>query len=115
MKPIINLNHGNQTRKFLKLLPILREELEKESDVVTRKGLPYIETSQALDKVVGTCFGTELLPNYEENIEDFREAYTALKISITHNVIFVFEFIFEWNIFLGAYYLRASGAVSEQC
>ena len=53
------------------MLPNMKKELEKESDLVVNNGLPYLDTFQALDKVVESCFGTVLLPEYEENVESF--------------------------------------------
>ena len=44
------------------MLPNMKKELEKESDLVVNNGLPYLDTFQALDKVVESCFGTVLLP-----------------------------------------------------
>ena len=77
---------GNQSRKFLKSVPMLETLLMLEGPQEIRKGVPYIKVLSLFDKVVDTCFGMTLKPKYEEAILAFKEAYMELGVSITPKV-----------------------------
>ena len=64
----------------------MKEVLLKESEEVIRRGLPYVETFEALNMVVTSCFGSLLKPDFEESIKVFKEKYLALEITITPKV-----------------------------
>ena len=64
---------GNQSRKFLKSVPMLETLLMSEGPQEIRKGVPYIKVLSLFDKVVDTCFGMTLKPKYEEAILAFKE------------------------------------------
>ena len=70
---------GNASRKFLKCLDSLELELSKYSAGSYMKGLPYIRVLRAFDKIVSTCFGTELLPGWTHYLAEFTESYRALR------------------------------------
>ena len=42
----------------------------------------YIKALRQFDRVVHSCFGQTLQPNYDVNIEEFMDTYRALQISI---------------------------------
>ena len=54
-------------------------------DVIIR-GLPYIETFRAFDKVVKMCFGVVLQPGYESAIDSFKNSYMNLNLTVTPKV-----------------------------
>ena len=79
-------SQGNQCRKFLKLIDKLEGELMMQSGDVIIRGLPYIETFRAFDKVVKMCFGVVLQPGYESAIDSFKNSYMNLNLTVTPKV-----------------------------
>ena len=83
---------GNASRKLLKCLDSLELELGKYSAAVYITGLPYIRALRDFDKVVHTCFGSNLLQGWQQHLAEFTESYKALRsrndrpISITPKV-----------------------------
>ena len=87
---------GNQSRSFLKKIPILEDHLKTQSTQVVKNGLPYLAAFRAFDKVVSGCFGLDLDPEYTNYITNFEEAYSALGISITPKVHIITQHIEEF-------------------
>ena len=56
-------------------------------DVIIR-GLPYIETFRAFDKVVKMCFGVVLQPGYESAID----SYMNLNLTVTPKVARIYYY-----------------------
>ena len=77
---------GNQSRKFLKSVPMLETLLMSEGPQEISKGVPYIKVLRLFDNVVDTCFGMALKPKYDEAILAFKEAYMEQGVSITPKV-----------------------------
>ena len=77
---------GNQSRKFLKSVPMLETLLMSEGPQEISKGVPYIMMLSLFDKVVETCFCMTLKPEYEDAILAFKKAYMELGVSITPTV-----------------------------
>ena len=86
---------GNQSRSFLKKIDLLEAHLLKQPSKVADNGLPYIKAFRALDKVVNACFGVDLNPEYKNFIEEFREAYLDLGVSISPKVHIIFQHVVE--------------------
>ena len=63
---------GNECRKMLK------PTANGLSEVVQ----PYADLFIQFDKVVKSCFGNELIPDYKEHIETFAKMYTELGLSV---------------------------------
>ena len=79
---------GNQARKFLKRVDSLEAALRKESSMAMVEGLPYIAVFRAFNKVVESCFGMQLAPDYKTCISNFSLLYRELGISVTPKVRF---------------------------
>ena len=78
----------------------------KESDDVVLRGLPYVDTFRAFDRVVTMCFGVNLIPGYEAAIQRFKSSYLNLEISVTPKVKYVIEgaiysFLKKWQLVTG--------------
>ena len=58
----------------------------KESNKSIVEGLPYIAVLRAFNRVVESCFGMQLAPNYKEHIARFSLLYRELEISVTPKV-----------------------------
>ena len=87
---------GNQSRMFLKKIDCLEEHLKTMPAEVVKNGIPYLTTFRTLDKVVASCFGVDLDPEYSENIKNFKDAYEKLGISITPKVHIIFQHVVEF-------------------
>ena len=77
---------GNQARKFLKNVDKLEREVMKLDMETSISALPFVQALRLFDKVVSSCFGQILDPEYETNIRDFSEQYRSLGISVTPKV-----------------------------
>ena len=80
--------NGNDSRMLLKNF----SSVEESSPSV--KG--YIDTFNSFNEVVKSCYGTEMLPDYEEKIKQFRISYKQLKINVTPKVHAVFHHVGEF-------------------
>ena len=88
---------GNDSRKLLKNVSILAEIAPNPSDNVKN----YIEAFKSFDKVVASCFGKKLFPDYVEKINDFKVKYNRLKINVTPKIHAVFHHVSEFCQFTG--------------
>ena len=79
---------GNQSKQFLDKVDLLESKLMLESPQEIINGLPFIAAIRAFRKVVDSCFGMVLDPNYLTLIAQFRKLYIELEISITPKVQF---------------------------
>ena len=64
----------------------LEEELELAGEDILSRGLPFIKAFKEFDKVVSSCFGLTLDPSFETHLQEFKESYTELDISVTIKV-----------------------------
>lgn len=74
---------GNSCKKLLDNIDILRG---KQNLAL----LKYVKAFDDFKKVVSACFGKDLDQNYTECIEDFKESYLSLGVSVTPKVHAVF-------------------------
>ena len=59
-------------------------------------GMKYTRAITKFENVVTLCFGTSPQPGYEEAIQDFKEAYMDLGITVTPKLLFSYMLrIFE--------------------
>ena len=72
---------GNSTRKLLKSMDSLELELDKVSEEVYMKGLPFTRALRSFDQVVHSCFGPILLEGWREHIAEFSSCYKDLTSS----------------------------------
>ena len=79
--------YGIQSRKFLKCIPQLETLLLSEGPEEISKGMPLIKVLSLFDRVVETCFGMTLKPEYQEAILAFKEAYMELGVTVTPKVL----------------------------
>ena len=77
---------GNQSRQFLKKIDILQQTLEQESDDVILNGLPFIQAFRTFSGVVDSCFGVELKSGFGVKIQEFKNCYLSLGITVTPKV-----------------------------
>ena len=70
----------------MKRVDSLEVALMKESNKSIVEGLPYIAVLRAFNRVVESCFGMQLAPNYKEHIARFSLLYRELEISVTPKV-----------------------------
>ena len=77
--------------------------------------LSYVTCLRSLDKVVKTCFGQDLDPNFEAIIQEFRINYLDLDIPITPKIHGIFYHVPEFcrisNSGLALFSEQASEAV----
>ena len=81
-----NSFEGNQARKLLQRVDKLERDVKNLNFETAAKALPFVETLRQLDKVVTSCFGQTLDPDYEIHIAAFSRQYRTLDISITPKV-----------------------------
>ena len=81
-----NSFEGNQARKLLQRVDKLERDVKDLDFETAAKALPFVETLRQLDKVVTSCFGQTLDPEYENHIAAFSRQYRTLDISITPKV-----------------------------
>lgn len=81
--------NGNSCKKLLDKVDDLRA-------ICPIGCLKFVQVLQAFHSVVKACFSTELEPNYERSIKDFKESYLALGVSITPKVHSVFHHVVDY-------------------
>ena len=59
----------------------------KEIPLKIIKGMPYIATLRAFNKVVEACFGMVLESDYKETNSKFSKLYREIEISVTPKVL----------------------------
>lgn len=76
----------------------------------------YVDAFRKLDKVVTSCFGRNLDPNYEKYISEFRASFLFLGIPITPKLHIIFEHISQFMKLMKdlGWYPRGLGWYSEQ-
>ena len=79
--------NGNDCRKLLKNVHILEQSCPFRG---------YVEAFNAFNGVVESCYSTILLDNYKQKIEEFRQKYITLKISVTPKIHAVFFHVAEF-------------------
>ena len=97
---------GNDSRALLKKVNRL-EELYPANNPNAQK---YSVAFNALNEVVGACYGYDLHPDFEGKIKKFTEAYLDLKISVTPKIHAVMHHVSEFCHLTG----RGLGPWSEQ-
>jgi hypothetical protein len=99
---------GNQSKKFL-------EKTEDLYNVLPDALKPFAVAAKAFNKVRVACFGMNLEANYSDAIEEFRQCYLELDISVTPKVHCVFQHVREFCYIvetgLGQYSEQASESV----
>ena len=75
-------------------MDLLERLLMKGSFETVTKGLPFIQAMRAFNRVVSTCFGATLSPDYKAAINEFKRVYWTLGISTTPKVMFIFLIFF---------------------
>ena len=85
--------NGNACRKLLKNIDLLEKIVsECKPQHTKRRLLQYVKTFRVFNDVVSTCFGKNLLPGWEKNIQQFEVEYAKLKtfkgkpVSVTSKV-----------------------------
>ena len=96
---------GNQSRELLKKVDKL-EGLCPTNINVTK----YVKAFKALNKVVSSCYGYELAPDYQDKIRAFSKAYLNLGINVTPKIHAVVHHVSEFCELTR----RGLGAWSEQ-
>lgn len=81
--------NGNDSRKLLKNIAMLEQ-------IAPENVSGFVETFKAFNKVVDSCYGKELLPDYKVQIFEFKQCYKKLKIGVTPKVHAVFHHIAEF-------------------
>ena len=69
---------GNSTRKQLKTLDSLEEELTGHSDECYALGISFIECLKAISSVVHSTFGQALQEEWQSELSTFSSCYTNL-------------------------------------
>ena len=78
------------------MVDLLERDVLMESVSVKINGLPYIQTMRSFKKVVERCFTVDLKPDYEEAIQEFKQDYLGLGVSITPKVHMLFQHVKEF-------------------
>ena len=86
--------NGNDSRKLMKKNSILEE-------FAPTKANGFIETFQAFNEVITSCYGTDLSPGYKQMIKNFRICYRRLKMNVTPKVHAVFFHVEEYCEMVG--------------
>jgi len=73
---------GNECRKMLKPKNVNVLMQQATENGVFEVVQPYADLFIQFDKVVKSCFGNELIPDYKEHIETFAKMYTELGLSV---------------------------------
>ena len=91
---------GNHARQLLKVINRMRldvENLSEETDVDKHRIMRIINTIEAFDWVVESCFSKELIGDYEGAIKSFSKLYTDLhnnfRVSVTVKVHLVMRHV----------------------
>ena len=71
-------NHGRQLLRIINRMRLDVENLSEETDVDKLRIMRIIDTIQAFDWVVESCFSKELIGDYEGAIKSFSKLYTDL-------------------------------------
>ena len=99
---------GNSSRKLLKSTQVL-EDISPQNCVI------FVKAFEDFNKVVESCFSHQLLPDFLDRIDEFRESYLRLHIPVTpkvHAVLFHFaEFCAMKNQGLGPWSEQTSESV----
>uniref|UniRef100_A0A1I8I211 RING-type domain-containing protein n=1 Tax=Macrostomum lignano TaxID=282301 RepID=A0A1I8I211_9PLAT len=96
---------GNASRKLLRNVDLLEA-------MCPMAALPFVAALRALNSVVVSCFGSELRPNFEQAIQEFRTSYADLGISISPKIHAIFHHVGD---FCRAKDKTGLGPWSEQC
>ena len=94
---------GNDCRTLLKKVSKLRE-------ICPRTFNKFADAFESFDKVVKSCFGSELSPGYVDNIREFTDKFKKLDISVTPKVHAVMHHVEEFCEIKG----KGLGPWSEQ-
>ena len=77
---------GNQARKLLRRIALLRPAAEKLPAGLREKVLQFIETMEAFNEVVVACFGMFIEGDHVKAIKHYSKLYRSLGISIPPKV-----------------------------
>lgn len=77
---------GNQARKFIASMGFLEQQLTNHSEEALMKATPMIQVGKAFHKVIESCMGIKLLPNWRDTIEHFTLIYRQSGMSVTPKV-----------------------------
>lgn len=97
---------GNSSRKLIANVDKLRRLCNK-YDV---NCLKFVDTFEKFNKVVASCFSKDLKPNYDIFIDNFRDSFLKLNISVTSKIHAIFFHIKHFC----EYYGIGLGFFSEQ-
>ena len=70
---------GNNCRKIQKSVDVLQRMMDE--DGASDFAREHVELLQLQDKVIESCFGDKLLPDYAESIVEFRNKFQSMNIS----------------------------------
>ena len=102
---------GNECRKLLDNVHKLRE-------LCPPQLRQYVETFDKLNDVVHSCYGNDLLPDYDLNIDEFKNDFLQLNISVTPKIHAIFFHIEEFcsltKMGLGPWSEQASESVHQE-
>ena len=98
---------GHDSHNLLKNMDILQRFVEREK---TDHMLGFVKTFQHFKSVVSSCFGMTLNTTYVQNINDFKNSYLQLRVSVTPKAHAVFYHVPEFIALNGT----ALGIFSEQ-
>ena len=102
---------GNECRKLL-------DNVHKLTELCPADFSPYVDAFEKLNDVVHSCYGNDLLPDYDLNINDFKDAFLQLKISVTPKVHAIFFHIEDFcsltKMGLGPWSEQASESVHQE-
>ena len=97
---------GNSSRRLLKNTDSL-------DAIIPLQFKHFVTAFKSLNRVVHSCFGTALDPDYIAHIDAFKQAYTDLNISITPKIHAIIHHIPQFCNSVGAGLGRFSEQASE--
>ena len=77
---------GNQARKFIASMGLLEQQLANHSEEALIMAMPMVQVGKAFHKVIESCMGMELRPNWKETIVHFTLIYKQSEMSVTPKV-----------------------------
>ena len=77
---------GNQARKIIASMGLLEQQLANHSEEALIMAMPMVQVGKAFHKVIESCMGMELRPNWKETIVHFTLIYKQSEMSVTPKV-----------------------------